>query len=227
MRASRVDKSGRAYAGSQRWLQYYVNCNRPALNAQIMSLAGMDGAAEIEWASPLARARFAEYRDVAFLNAVGYPALRTQLRTFWPRGGPCWDALAKIRSKAYVHHGVLVVEAKSYPGEVIGNGCQAGPKSLAKIESAVQATKSWLAAQPSADWLGDLYQSANRLAHLYFFRQIAHVPAWLVNVYFLNDPRTPTDRAEWERGIAATNEALGVRSSVPYTLTVFLEAKEI
>ena len=37
--------------------------------------------------------------------------------------------------------------------------------------------------------MGPLYQFPNRLAHLYFFREIVKVPAWLVNVCYLDDPK--------------------------------------
>jgi hypothetical protein len=122
---------------------------------------------------------------------------------------------------------VLLVEAKSSPGEVVGSGCQASPASRAQIERALTGAKFWFQVEPSADWLGPLYQSANRLAHLYFLRQIAQIPAWLINIYFVNDPRTPTSRADWERDILATNARLGFTQVAPFVLSVFPEAREI
>jgi hypothetical protein len=43
-----------------------------------------------------------------------------------------------------------------------------------------------------------LFQYTNRLAHLYFFRMILGIPAFLVNVHFTNDPYWPTDLEEWQ-----------------------------
>jgi hypothetical protein len=73
------------------------------------------------------------------------------------------------------------------------------------------------------------YQSANRLAHLYFLREIAKVPAWLANIYFVGDDSLiSTTRADWDEKIAAVEKHLGfAKSSVPYLGDVFLPAREI
>jgi hypothetical protein len=227
-RNSRVDVSGRAFAGSQRWLQSLVNSAEGSPLSRLIRESCGGLIEQIEWTSPLAEKGFQEYRDQKFLSAIGYPSLSAALYEFWPRRGPHWDALARARlCPASASRGVLLVEAKSYPGEVVGNGCQASPASRAQIERALTGAKSWFQVEPSADWLGPLYQSANRLAHLYFLRQIAQIPAWLINIYFVNDPRTPTSRAEWERDILATNACLGFTQVAPFVLSVFPEAREI
>jgi hypothetical protein len=216
----RVDERGRAFAGSQRWLQYFVNQERGRVLSKNIAKASGLSTGQMEWTSPLTRDRFAEYRDEAFLQAVGLEALWPALSDFWPNRGPCWDGLARVGD------GALLVEAKSYPGEVESGGCKASPVSRDKIERALNQAKTWLGAEPSADWLGPLYQSANRLAHLYFLREVARVPAWLVNVYFLNDPRTPTERPAWDRSLAEVQTRLGLKSAPPFTISVFLEARE-
>jgi hypothetical protein len=76
---------------------------------------------------------------------------------------------------------------------------------------------------PQADWKGPLYQSANRLAYLYFFREILQIEAWLVNVYFTDDPHSPTSRATWQRGICDVKKSLGI-GVVPHCADVFLPA---
>jgi len=60
---------------------------------------------------------------------------------------------------------------------------------------------------PDADWLGRLYQSANRLAYLYFLREIGKIDAFLANVYFTGDPYSPTTRQEWDEGIRTASSA--------------------
>ena len=163
---------------------------------------------ELEWVSPLEKDGFAEYRDEAFLAALGHSDLAVVLAAFWPRGGPQWDALATVRlgdqtslqggHSAKPSSGVLLVEAKSYPAEMESSGCRAGGRSRALIERSLTEAMRWFGADP-ADWCGPLYQFANRLAHVYFFRERAGVPAWFVNVCFVNDPRTPTTEEEWRR----------------------------
>lgn len=189
---SRIDSTGRAHAGSQRQIQMYVDEKTLAFNSAIaQSLSRYDlDEKDIHWVSPLAADTYSEYRDAEFLERVGLGVLAPRLREFWPRGGPCWDALARVEG------GCLLIEAKSHVSEIYGGGCGASPKGKQKIQAALDATKAWLGVSPEADWAGRLYQSANRYASLYFLREIAGVRAFLVNVYFMGDrpPRTATRR---------------------------------
>lgn len=93
------------------------------------------------------------------------------------------------------------------------------------IDAAIAVTKGWLRIGPQADWKGPLYQSANRIAYLYFLREILQVEAWLVNAYFTDDHSisTPTSRAEWQGKLADVKKSLGV-GVVPYCADVFLPA---
>jgi len=191
----RIDNLGRAYAGSQLQLQIYVNLRAEELSQKIIQgLPSLESLGlSLRWVSPLEKDKFAEYQDSAFLKACGFEELSADLRRFWPRGGPVWDALACVDyGEVHTGKGVLLVEAKSHPPEIYGSGCQASPKSRRKIEEALLLAKRWLGIKENIDWTGPLYQSANRFAHLYFFREIANVPAWFVNIYFLNDPHSPT-----------------------------------
>jgi hypothetical protein len=218
---SRTDITGRAYAGSQRQIQIYVNerplelCNAVADALQPCKLHE----SAIRWVSPLAADNHSEYRDEEFLEIIGAGHLAPKLRDFWPQKGPCWDALARLDGG-----GCLLVEAKSHVPEVYGSGCGASGGSLSLIESSLGKTKEWLAASPDADWLGRLNQSANRLAYLYFLREIGKVDAFLANVYFTGDPHSPTTRQEWDEGIKVVTEQLGIASPVPHSVSVFLEA---
>jgi hypothetical protein len=172
----------------------------------------------IRWVSPLAADNYSEYRDEDFLEIIGAGHLAPKLRKFWPRGGPCWDALARLDGG-----GCVLIEAKSHVPEVNGNGCGASGVSLSLIKSSLARTKEWLGVRPDVDWLGRLYQSANRLAYLYFLREIGKVDAFLVNVYFTGDPHSPTTREQWEDGIRTVSEQLGIASPVLLNASVFLE----
>lgn len=218
--SSRTGSSGRAYAGSQRQIQTYVNERTQALNAAIaQSLSRYSlNEQEIQWVSPLAADNYSEYRDSEFLDRVGYGHLAPALGEFWPRNGPCWDALARIED------GCLLVEAKSHVPEIYGGGCGASGRSRERIQSAFTATKAWLGVSRDIDWMGHLYQSANRYAYLNFLQEIIGVRAFLVNVYFVGDPRTPTTREEWEAAIESVKQELGLTREVPYGAAIFLTA---
>ena len=172
--------------------------------------------------------RFVEYQDNAFLKACSFKHLSDELKAFWPRRGPVWDALASIEfEKDKNNKGIFLVEAKSYPGEIYGSGCKASPKSRKKIEAALNKTKRWCGVSTDIDWTGSLYQSANRIAHLYFFREIAGVPAWLANINFLNDPHSPTDHEEWQKQLKKVKTELGISGSdISYMANIFLEARD-
>ncbi|HLX75098.1 MAG TPA: hypothetical protein VKR26_10190, partial [Terriglobales bacterium] len=203
-----------------RQIQTYVNERTAELASAIFDAFQSFSAdrSGISWVSPLAADRYSEYRDGEFLKVVGAGRLAPQLRAFWPRGGPCWDALARLSSG-----GCILLEAKSHVSEVYGNGCAASMESVSLIRSSIAQTKAWVGASPNTDWMGRLYQSANRIAFLYFLREIAKVDAYLVNLYFTGDPHSPTTRREWDIAIENVNQELGI-STVLGTATVFLPA---
>lgn len=227
----RVDECGRAYAGSQLQIQIYVNRRSEELSRGVLrtlpSLASLK--ARLSWVSPLEAKRFAEYQDRAFLAAVGLEHLAPALSNFWPRRGPVWDALAAVEVPGTPErNGVVLVEAKSYPDEIYGSGSGAkDPSSLERIGAALNQTKRSLGVAEDVDWTGRLYQSANRLAHLYFFREIVGVPAWLVNIYFVCDPHCPTRIEEWEGALPQVRKELGLTDvDVPDRASLFLEARD-
>jgi hypothetical protein len=219
---------GRAHRGSRRQLQDYVNEQEAVLTNAVMEALPSrlrELGAHIRWVSPLAKDDYVEYRDADFLRAVGLGDFVGELANFWPSGGPSWDALAIISdSDGRIRPGVILVEAKSHIPEIYGSGCQAGPSSRGLIEKALAETKDWCGASTDADWTGPLYQSANRLAHLYFIRERLKRPAWLVNLYFINDPIGPTDEDAWKVELQKVKASLGLTSNVPFAIDLFLVA---
>jgi hypothetical protein len=226
----RADESGRAFKGSQLQVQLYVNRRRDELDAAVRAaLPTLDEAVEtLRWASPLESERFAEYQDVAFLRAVGLERLAPELARFWPaRGGPVWDGLARVELRRS-GEGVLLVEGKSYPKELYGSGCTArSEESKRLIRAALESTQRWLGLSVDAElWLGPLYQSANRLAHLYFLREVAGVDAWLVHLCFTDDgEHVSTSEEEWRRGLERADRELGLTEGSPYAGAAFLPAR--
>ncbi len=223
----RVDGNGRAYAGSQRQLQTYVNEQPDQLSAAMLEALHLQlQPATVEWVSPLASQRYAEYKDADFLHALGLGSLKTELAQFWPNSGPRWDALARFTVGSTPHY--VLVEAKSHVPEMYSNGCCAkSPRSLGKIVNALDQTKSWLGVRPDANWMGPLYQAANRLAHLYWFRQVIGLEALIVNVHFVDDPHSPTSLEEWKVGLAHAKAELGISDvKIPGLVEVFLPARD-
>jgi len=72
--------------------------------------------------------------------------------------------------------------------------------------------------------IGPLYQSANRLAHLYFIRERLKRPAWLVNIYFIDDEIGPTDLNAWRAELQKVKASLGLSFIMPFTVDLFLPA---
>jgi hypothetical protein len=219
----RTDENGRAYAGSQRHIQAHVAGDAVALNAAVATELANTGARveSIRWLAPLPPKRFAELRDGKFLDAIGCSPRRAALAEFWPPRGPVWDALAAAEPGPMV----LLVEAKSYPQEMFGSGCQATGSALALIKDSLELTKAWSGASEAADWLGPLYQYANRLAHVYFLREVCGVQAWLVNVCFVDDPHRSTDIRTWQMHLRTLPQQLGFSAKrAPFTIDVLLPA---
>jgi hypothetical protein len=228
-RQKRVDPRGRAFKGSQLQAQIYVNRLRGELEqAARAALPTLDEAARsLKWVSPLESDRFVEYQDSAFLRALRLERLAPDLSRFWPPHGPVWDALARVE----LHtggEGVLLVEGKSYPKELYGKGCAAKAKrSKRLIGLALEETQAWLGLPVDAGrWMGSLYQSTNRLAHLYFLRERARVAAWLLHTCFIADvAHVAVSEEEWRDGLAQADRELGLAEASTYAAAVFLPAR--
>lgn len=204
---------GCATRGSQRWLQEYVNGRREELDAVV-------GLGPLEWLSPLAEDDFAEYRDGAFLTRLGVELERRRLASFWPRGGPVWDGLARTAAGACV-----LVEAKAHVSELASSCVASAPASLATIRAAFRETQRGLGVAGDADWCGGYYQYANRLAHAYLLNELNRVPAELVFLYCVGDADVhgPAAEREWRDSIEIVHRRLAVERLPAYVHEVFLD----
>jgi len=226
--ARRTNQSGRAFKGSQLQIQTYVNLYHDVLNDAIIAAIPelSESRLPLIWVSPLEDDEFREYQDAAFLQALGLEGLRDSLARFWPKNGPVWDALAKLEDpSAGTCQGAILVEAKSYPDEMRSSGSGASGPSLRMIEAALDAACQWLRVARTPAWTGRLYQMANRLAHLYFFRELAGIAAWLVSVNFCDDSHRPTSRGQWQTALEAARSELGISpGGIPFYAEVILPA---
>jgi hypothetical protein len=123
-----------------------------------------------------------------------------------------------------------MVEAKSHVDEFYKNDTGAKRASLAKIRTALKRTEEWLKVSPAKTWLRFpdpqhcLYQCANRFAHLFLFRDTLHVPAFLINVLFTDDPHSPTSAEQWKKGLLQIHTDLGIGEFPDHCVEVFLPA---
>jgi len=224
-KSKRTDEHGRAYAGSQMHLQVWVNRRQSRISTAVLqALDAPESDVVVEWISPLEGDGFREYKDGAFLKSVGLERRRKELRAFWPSGGPVWDGLARLKHSTR-EDVVVLIEAKSYPDEVRGNGCQASSASRRKIETALDATARWLRMERPPSWMGALYQSANRMAHVYFLRERLGVEASMINICFVGDPRMPTTEEAWKKEKDDFRRDLGIEAvPTPWLIDVYLPA---
>jgi hypothetical protein len=213
--------------GSQLQVRIYVN-RRPAdlTGAVLQALPSLrERTTRLCWTAPLEHDGFREPQDRDFLRAVGHEDLVDRLKEFWPVGGPVWDALALAVFPAG-RPGIVLAEGKGYPEEHRGGGCQATEPARTKILAAVTRAQQWLGATVEpARWLGPLYQSANRYAHLYWLREVVGVEAWLVHLLFIDDrTHRPVARADWQTVLPAIHAELGVPATGPAWADVYLPA---
>jgi len=190
--------TGRAFRGSQKWLQRFVEAAPAAL--------APEGLGPLDWVSPVAANRFSEYQDAAFLHALGLGHLAPALPDFWPRGGAVWDGLAQSVQ------GPVLVEAKAHIQESFSSPCGAkAPASRALIGASLTACAQDLGADPRSDWMRCHYQTANRIAHLWWLHRQG-VTAHLLFVHFVGDTDMtgPASAETWRAVEKAAAYALGL-----------------
>lgn len=197
-----------ARAGSQRWLQIAVTHKPEVLREALIASGAITSDEDVKWTAPLASEGFTEPRDGEALRKAGISQLPFRsLADFWPQRGPVWDAVARVGDVAS-----LFVEAKANVREAASPPSKASPKSLEKIQAALQEARGFYAPESTADWHGVFYQYANRLAHHYLLCQLNRRESRLVFLYFLNaqDVRGPATIAEWEAVTSLIHAALGL-----------------
>lgn len=216
-----------AARGSEKWLQVAVNDHPDLLNDDLRQLLDLGEGRSIGWVSPLGIDDLAEYSNASFLEVLGVGEHASALANFWPaRGGPHWDGLARS-----TRGDLILVEAKSHIGELKSSPCQAGPESLSLIEKSLEETRRHLNGDTYVDWSKVYYQYANRLAHLYFLRELRKLPAWLAFVYFVgdHDMNGPASADEWSGAISMLESTLGVRNHrlARYVMDVFVDVNDL
>jgi hypothetical protein len=113
------------------------------------------------------------------------------------------------------------VEAKAHIGEGLPDASSASSeKSIDLINRSLSEAKVAFRASEKAMWSAPFYQYANRLAHLYFMRELNGLDAYLLFLYFAdatdvpNNERTNVD--EWRGAKRVFSGALGLPADHRY-----------
>ncbi len=197
-----------AKKGSKKWIQQAVNDYPSVLYDLVVPRLHLKPL-QIKWLSPLRNCGYIEYSGQKFINRLGLKLKSHPLKSFWPSGGPHWDALAKTdRSQ------VLLVEAKAHIDEMKRPGSSAKDcGSIKTIALSLKKTQKFLDADQTVDWSKyPHYQHANRLAHLYLLAELNGIDAYLVMIYFLNDEemKGPNSVKAWKEFIQKYHAAMGL-----------------
>lgn len=203
--------------GSQHCLRQAVDTMPDELSAGIIRLSPSleaHGARSLDWLSPLASEGYREHRD-DYLQVLGLRKHEPKLRRFWPRNGPQWDGLARVKGKA---PGVVLVEAKAHTDEMNSKCSATDPESLRLITSALERAQRSLGVQPQGSgpkvWMERYYQLANRLAFLRFMNEDLGIDTWLALVLFLDDrSHLPTSLEAWQRHITQVYALMDLRQT--------------
>ena len=125
--------------------------------------------------------------------------------------GPQWDALGKTSNNTN-NKAFIFIEAKANVPELVSFCGANDKKSLETISESLDETHRWLNCRgPSIDWKFGFYQFANRLAHLYFLREKLHKEAFLIFLYFVNDPTyKPTSEDAWKSALKLQKKLMGL-----------------
>ena len=123
----------------------------------------------------------------------------------------------------------LLLKAKANIPELISHCGAKDPNSLRLIADRLKETQKWLGCQHTNDWTRYFYQYANRLAHLYFLRELQGKDAFLVFVYFVSDTtHIPISFEEWRGALQLQKKLMGlVPSRLRYVIDIFLDVNEI
>jgi hypothetical protein len=212
---------------SEHWLRVLINQRPQLLRDQLAARFQWPSDEEITWHSPLADDEFAEYRDDCFLDRLNVQPATVPLADFWPRGGPRWDGLGTTRRRR-----PLLVEAKAYIEEEVTSPCGAVGRSLALIQRSLNQLKAFLRSSSPHDWSRLYYQYTNRLAHLYYLRELNGLDAYLIFVYFCHAPdvtEAPCEQ-EWQganRLLKCTLSLGRAHRLSRYVADVFIDARQL
>jgi hypothetical protein len=191
----KTDKNGKAYKGSQRHLQIYVNEETETINKKISEVLEIDSST-IKWKAPLKENQYKEPVDKSFWNDIIKTEFKKELNKnceFWPYKGANWDGVAIAKNKAGEKI-LILIEAKAHKEEIVekdGSGAEA-QKSIDTINKSIKNAQNDINIKSCNDWTTHYYQMANRLTHTIYLNEQG-IKTYLIYVYFLKDEGWPDD----------------------------------
>jgi hypothetical protein len=210
--------------GAERWIREFTGPRRLELEAAVKAASGGRILAPIRWVSPLEEDDYARYGGEALLRRLGLTLPERSLHTFWPKGGPRWDALGVDGSGA-----VLLIEAMANVPELLAAPARPDPSSRVRIGAALEEVKEHLGVSSAFDWSTTFSHYTSRLAHLHLFHELNGVDAWLVFACFVGSDEAagPSTRDEWHEALRTMYRALGLTPlKLPErTIDVFLDVR--
>jgi hypothetical protein len=212
--------------GSLKDIQLLINQSSNLLEEAFINQLQLSQNTKFKWLSPLVNDEYKEYRDDDFIKLLEIDSLKVALSDFWPRLGPQWDGLCKCEEK------VLLIEAKANIPEILSPATSATGNSLKQIESSLSEVKRFIGSKSSADWSKHFYQYTNRLAHLYFLREINNIPTYLIFIYFIGDKTVngPDTIEEWKGALKLMKQYLGIDKNhklSPYIIDIFINVDKL
>ncbi len=220
----RVPQS-QAIKGSQKWLRILINNYPDLIAVDFRAKAALPADLKIDWLSPIATEGYAEYYDKGFIKTLGVELKHEPLENFWPDGGPHWDGLGKSATGD-----LILIEAKAHIPEINSPATNAAGASLTLIQESLGRAKTFLESKSTTDWSKTYYQYTNRLAHLYLLRELNKLPAYMVNVYFVNDEERggPTSIKAWQDKLKLLKAELGIEHTPleKYCIDLFFDVKQ-
>jgi hypothetical protein len=125
----------------------------------------------------------------------------------------------------------LLVEAKAHIPEAVSSPTGATEPAASIIRKSLDDTKAFLGSTAPCDWATAFYQYTNRLAHLYFLRELNRQPAFLVFIYFTHAPDVPDapSKEEWRGALRLLHSYIGVGRNrlSPFVVDLFLDARQL
>lgn len=218
--------------GSKKWIQIAVNEYPEILSKEIRRDFNeqLPPDIQIDWVSPKKdkNGKYKEYREGLFKEFE----IRRPKTDFWPKGGPCWDAIG-IGKDNRTDKIILLVEAKGHIGEINSGRIDSKdkhPDSMRTITKTLEKTKESFKCNKDSDWNTlPYYQYMNRLAWLYSLRREG-IKAYLVFLYFLNSDYKPVGiKEEWEVILRRVKNNLGYPKGDygKFVTEVFLDVNKI
>ena len=210
--------------GSLKDIQVLINENQDLINCLIKNKIPELKNLNIKWLSPL-KNDYSEYKDKAFIDIIKVQ-LKKKLSEFWPNNGVQWDGLVKTDCGK-----ILLIEAKANIPEIVTSGSKAEKKSKELIIKSLSETKKFLNVNNDVDWTKKFYQYTNRIAHLYFLRELNNIPAFLINIYFINDKEVngPESKKEWIAALKVLKTYLGLgrHKLSKYMIELFIDVEDL